>query len=198
MRFFKKNIVRSLLPHRLLSLCGAVCLLLCCGSAGAQEATLRDVVVTNSTTDLLLYCSVENGFSPDMLESVRNGIPITFTFFVRLEQHRTLLPDREIASFSFDHTISYDNLKEEYQVSFSGAGVKSETTASLGDAERMMTQVNGFKVVSLGELEPDAQYGLKVKVSLARKTLPLNFHYIVPFWHLWDLETEWYTVRFRY
>ncbi len=191
---------RRILPRPLLFLVGTLLFLCCWGSpaALAQEAVIRDVVVTNSAANLLLYCSVENGFTREMLEGVNNGIPITFTFYVRLDQRRSLLPDREVVSLSFDHTLTYDNLKEEYQVTLPGAGNQPFVSSSLKDAKRMMSQVNGFRVASLASLKPDVSYSLAIKASLARRTLPLNFQYIVPFWNLWNFETDWYTVQFRY
>ncbi len=164
----------------------------------AQDAAITEIVVTNSTTDLLLYCSVENSFTAEMEEGVRNGIPVTFTFFVNLDQDRAYLPDREVVSLSFDHTLSYDSLKEEYRLTLRGDNGKSVNISSFKEAKRLMAEVNGFKVVSLDSLTPDGEYTLAIKARLAKKTLPLNFHYIVPFWHLWDFETDWRTVQFRY
>ena len=164
----------------------------------ARDATIDEIVVTNSTTDLLLYCSVVNSFTAEMEKGVRNGIPVTFTFFVNLDQDRDFLPDREVASLSFDHSLSYDSLKEEYRLTFSGEDGKSVTTTSFDEAKRLMAEVNGFRVVSLRSLIPDGEYTLTIKARLEKKTLPLNFHYIVPFWHLWDFETDWRSVQFRY
>ena len=55
-----------------------------------------------------------------------------------------------------------------------------------------------FRVISLDRLDPEATYTLRVKVKLAKKTLPLYFHYLIPFSSLWDFETDWYTIDFRY
>ena len=62
----------------------------------------------------------------------------------------------------------------------------------------MMTEVNGVKVVDLSRLKPGNDYFLSVKARLERKTLPLFFHYLIPFWKLRDYETDWHYVEFRY
>lgn len=192
-------------PSRFLSVClrttmvALVAILLLSGRAAhAQEPAVDDVVVANSATHLLLYCAVNNGFTAEMEKGLHNGIPITFTFFVRLEQLRSMLPGRGVASFSFDQTLLYDNLKEEYRVTVGVGSGKTVTAKTLKEAKRLMAEVNGMKVVPLARLVPDAEYVLSVKARLDKKTLPLNFHYLVPFWHLWDFETQWNTVRFRY
>ena len=183
-------------------LCGALLVMACLVATPrvvyARDAAIGEIVIANSTTDLLLYCSVANSFTTEMEKGVRNGIPVTFTFFVNLDQDRAFLPDRQVASLSFDHTLSYDSLKEEYRLTFSGDAGKVVTTTSFEEAKRLMAEVNGFKVVPLGNLTPDGEYTLAIKARLAKKTLPLNFHYIVPFWHLWDFETDWRSVQFRY
>jgi hypothetical protein len=61
-----------------------------------------------------------------------------------------------------------------------------------------MSELNGVKIIERHELIPDVLYALHVKAILAEKTLPMNMHYIVPFISLWDFETDWRTIEFRY
>lgn len=164
----------------------------------AQDASLEEVIVTNSSKDVLLYLKATNAFASDMEEGIKNGIPVTFTFFVELYRIRTFWPDEEIVSATFDHTLTYDNLKEEYRVELFEKKGKTIRTKSLDEAKVLMTQVNGFTVTRLDALIPDEEYLLKAKALLAEKTLPLYFHYVIPFWKLWDFETDWYDVEFRY
>jgi hypothetical protein len=60
-----------------------------------------------------------------------------------------------------------------------------------------MSEINGFKVLPLDELEPKAPYTLRVKAKLARKTLPSSFRYLVPFSSPWDFETKWHELTLR-
>ena len=164
----------------------------------AQDAFIKDVVLTNSSKNLLLYFAVENAFTPEMEDAVRNGIPATFTFFVEIHRHRKAWLDQEIVSMTFDHTLSYDNLKEEYRIKIDDKKNKEIVTKSLAEAKAHMVEVNGLAVVSLGFLKAGEEYTLNVKARLAEKTLPLYFHYLIPFWKLWHFETDWYDVEFRY
>ena len=164
----------------------------------AQDASVKEVVLTNSNENLLLYFTVANAFTPEMEDAVRNGIPATFTFFVELHRYRKIWLDQEIVSITFDHSLSYDNLKEEYRIKFFEKKGKEIATKSLEEAKALMAEVNGITVTSLDLLSPDEEYLLKVKARLAEKTLPLYFHYLIPFWRLWDFETDWYDVEFRY
>jgi hypothetical protein len=167
------------------------------GSVLAKEASIADLVVSNSDTDLLLYLTVRDCFTAEMETGLHNGIPATFTFYVDLYQTRNAWPDRKIVSHVFDRTLTYDNLKEEYSI-ISSTNNKNATTQSLDQAKTLMSQVMDFNVIDLNRLDTEASYRLRVKVKLAKKTLPLYFHYLIPFSSLWDFETDWYTIEFRF
>jgi hypothetical protein len=166
-------------------------------SALAQNATIEELIVTNSSTDLLLFLTVNDAFTKQMEEGIKNGIPVTFNFYVKLERKRTWL-NQGLVSLQFDHTLSYDTLKEEYSIVRSELIGQTFRTKSLVEAKKAMAQLNGPPIAPLKALLPEAGYLLKVKAKLAEKTLPLYFHYVIPFWSLWDFETAWYTVEFRY
>ena len=166
-------------------------------SALAQNATIEELIVTNSSTDLLLFLTVNDAFTKQMEEGIKNGIPVTFNFYVKLERKRTWL-NQGLVSLQFDHTLNYDTLKEEYSIVRSELAGQTFRTKSLAEAKKAMAQLNGPPIAPLKALLPEAGYLLKVKAKLAEKTLPLYFHYVIPFWSLWDFETAWYTVEFRY
>jgi len=166
--------------------------------AFAQDATIEELIVTNSSTDLLLFLTVNNAFTRQMEEGIKNGIPVTFSFYVKLERKRNTWLNQELVSLKFDHTLSYDTLKEEYSIVRSELAGQTFRTKSLVEAKKIMAQLNGLNVSPLKILIPEAGYLLKVKAKLAEKTLPLYFHQVIPFWSLWDFETSWYTVEFRY
>jgi len=163
----------------------------------AEEAHLQDIVVTNSKTDLLVYFTVTDCFTPKMEEGVHNGIAATFTFYVNLYQIREAWPNRKIASHSFQHTLTYNNLREEYEIRFSETA-GSSSVKELAEAKAAMSEIDGFRVAPLADLTPDVPYRLEVKAKLARKTLPFYVHHLVPFVSLWDFETDWYSIEFRY
>jgi len=190
-------------PYRLLSIflkwsTPYIIILLLAQPVRAQNASIEDIIVNNSNTSLLLYLSVRNAFMPDMIKGVQNGIPASFTYYVKLEQIRQGWLDREVVAHSFTRTLTFDNLKEDYHVIFGDKKDKEVITKSLDEAQTLMTELNGFEVVPLKEITRDSHYVLKVKAGLAKKTLPLYFHYLIPFWRLWDFETDWYVVEFRY
>lgn len=172
-------------------------------SAWAKEndknPNIADILITSSQTDLLLFCTIRNSFMPEMVEGVHNGIPITFTFLVKLEKIIKNWPDSTLAELSIQHTLTYDPIKQKYTVSLSERNAARPTvTDSIEKAMEVMSELSGIRIIRLAELEPDKPYALHVKAVLAEKTLPLKMHYIVPFISLWNFETDWRAIEFTY
>lgn len=171
------------------------------GQISAQDdisPELKDIIVTTSNTDLLLFAAVLNSFTPEMITGVQNGIPITFTFYVELNKLRSNWLDSSLVNTTITHTMTYNSLKEEYQIHHSNKNGKMQTTRSLKEAKELMAELNSVRVISLDQLQPEAQYALRLKATLEKNTLPLGMHYLLPFTSLWDFETDWRTVEFRY
>jgi hypothetical protein len=157
----------------------------------AQEASITDFTVTNSEKQMVLYLTVTDCFTDDMVAAIHNGIPATFTFYVDILRRRPKWPDMKIASLEFEHIMDYDSLKREYRIRRNEKGDYKLTT-SLADAKTLMSEINGYTILPLEELQPGFTYTVRVKAKLARKTLPLYFHYLIPFISLWDFETDWH------
>ena len=159
-----------------------------------QEATITDFTVSNSENSLLLYFTVADWFTEDMGAAISNGIPVTFAFTVEIYEVRDRWPDKKILENEFNHVLEYDNLKKEYHIK---RNEKKDTrvTTSLAEARVIMSEVNGFKVLPLAELNRGPTYTLRVKAKLARKTLPPSFHYLIPFSSPWDFETKWHELK---
>jgi hypothetical protein len=172
-----------------------ICGLLPFSALARDQAQLKDMFVTDSESALLLYFRVTNAFSAEMEEGIKNGIPVSFTFYIELLQAKNGWPDKDIVSRVFDHTLTYDNLKEEYLVSF-GETKKIIAVSSLAEAEKLMVEIHDYKLAELIDLMPAVSYKARLKVRLAKKTLPLNFQYVIPFWNLWEFETDWYELDF--
>ena len=163
----------------------------------AQEATITDFTVSNSESQLLLYLSLQDCFTEEMVTAVHNGIPATFTFYVELYQTRKAWPDKKISTHTFNHIMDYDSLKKEYRIQ-RAENKDDKLTSSLADAKTLTSEINGFEFFPLAQLDTDSEYLVKVKAKLAKKTLPLYFHYLIPFSSLWDFETDWHTLVFHF
>ncbi|NTV12536.1 MAG: DUF4390 domain-containing protein [Desulfobulbaceae bacterium] len=165
--------------------------------AVVEKAVVRDLVVANSSRDLLLYCQVGDVFRPEMETGVLNGIPASLTFLVALREMKGGQPGRQLAELTLNHTLSYDALREEFRLNLTETP-EVRICTKLDRARKLLSEVNGAKVIALTALNPGTIYDLAVKVRLERKSLPLFLNYLVPFWQLGDYESDWYHVQFKY
>lgn len=187
-------LLRACLPLLLLLLA------LAWSTAGAEDENkpvIADITITASGGKLLLSAAVKNCFTKEMLEGVHNAIPVTFRFKISLERNRSYWLNQTIQEMSINHTLSYDPLRREYQIDFSEKK-QPQTTRSLAEAERMMAELKSVELAQLNELSSGASYALHTKATLAENTLPLSMHSIIPFTSLWNFETDWRVIEFKY
>jgi len=168
------------------------------GPAMAKDAYLSDFVVTNTRDHLLVYFTVNNCFTPEMNNAIESGIETTFTFFVQLHENRDLIWDRKIADLEVNHSIKYDSLKKVYSVRFSEDNNREVTARTFEEAKKLMAEVVALKVVPMHQLKKGKRYQLQMMAQLDKIRLPFYLHYVLFFLSLWDFETDWYAVDFRY
>jgi hypothetical protein len=164
----------------------------------AAEATLANIIVTNTQDDLLVFFEIKGSFTREMEEAILNGIPTTFNIFIKLYRSRTLWLDASISDIKLEHNIKYDSLKNEFRVRRSEDNHKELIFKDFEEAKRAMAQIKNIQVVPLTELRARSKYQLRVKAELEKVQLPLYLHYVLFFVSMWDFETDWYTVDFTY
>ncbi len=163
-----------------------------------RQATISELTATTSETHLIMFGTLVNSFTSEMLETLNSGIPLHFSFFIELHKIEEGWPEEQITALNFQHIMTFDTLKEMYRVTTEENNNKEQSFKSLFDAQKIVNEINGAKVVNLNELVPDTHYKLKIKAELFKKTLPLSLNSIFPFLTWWDIETEWHSIEFKY
>jgi hypothetical protein len=166
-------------------------------TVSADNATIRDLLVTNNASHLLVYARVTNCFTKEIEAAILAGVPTTFTFILELFQERSGWLDKKLIQMTLRHTIKYDNVKKLFYVSADG---EREATAfpDFESAKRSMADLNGVPLVPLTALRKNAHYYVLSKVKLDKVRLPLHLEYLFFFVSLWDFETDWYREGFSY
>jgi hypothetical protein len=165
--------------------------------AEAQEATTSDISISSNKDSLLLDFKANDSFTPEMNKAIRNGIPATFNFFVRLYEIRDFQFDKKIVDLKVTHELRYDSLKKTYAVTLA----EQNKVLEIGDfekAKRVMSQISGIRVTNLNKLKRGHRYQVQAMAELNKIRLPSYLHYIFFFLSLWDFETEWHTIEFTY
>jgi hypothetical protein len=198
-RIMLKIILYMLLqiPRQAACLLFVVVLLFSTSAMAEQEPVIDDIIISTANGKLLLFAMVAHCFTDEMLEGVRNGIPLTFRFDIELNKVRNNWFDANLVGHNINHTLSYDPLKEEYQVAFAEKD-RPEVTRSLQEAKQMMAELNELELIELKELVSGSPYSLNIKTTLVENTFPLGMHSIIPFTSLWNFETDWRIIEFSY
>jgi len=164
----------------------------------SANARLTDIVVTNTRDHLIVYFSVADCFTEDMEKAINNGVSTTFTFFVKLWGVREWWWDDNIADIKVSHEIRYDSLKKVYVLRLSSSDNKPVYIKDFEEAKKLMSEIVGLKVTELRNLQRGKRYQISMMAELDKIRLPFYFHYVFFFLSLWDFETDWYTVDFKY
>lgn len=166
-------------------------------SLSADNAGIRDILVTNNANHVLVYARVTNSFTKDIEAAIMAGVPTTFTFLLDLFQERSWWLDRKLSRTTVRYTIKYDNVKKLFLVSADGEK-EANSFPDFESAKRAMTDLNGVPVAQLKTLKRNENYYVLIKAKLDKVRLPLHMEYVFFFVSLWDFETDWYRERFFY
>ncbi len=163
-----------------------------------RKATFKEVTATTSDTHLLVFGTLNNSFTPEMTAILHSGIALKFSFFIDLYKTKENWPDEQVISLTFQHTMSYDTLKENYRITLEEDNNKVFAFKSLAEAQKVFNELNGAKVIVLKQLIPDNRYKIKIRAELYQKTLPLTLHNVLPFLSWWDVSTDLHTIELKY
>jgi len=164
----------------------------------AAEARVTDLLITNTSENLVVYLKLENCFTKKIEKAILAGIPTTFTFVLELYRERSHWFDKKESILEVKHTIKYDNVKKILYVVSAGDGNKPEQFKDFSRAKAAMSELNGAVFTPLKRMTKGDRYYLRVKAKLEEVHLPLNLEYVLFFVSLWDFETDWLRQDFVY
>ncbi len=160
------------------------------GSSLAEDARM-DGVRVDYDSELRLSFVVKDAFTQDIEEAIKSGIPTTFTFIVKLHRVRNLWPDKHVGTWEFGHTVKYDTLKEEYELTLEESG-RVLTTKDAGEMKRLMVTGLDAALQPKPQLSSGQSYELRLMAELDPVELPFLLDYMLFFVKLWDFETDWH------
>ena len=160
-------------------------------AAARTEAEIIDVRTAQEDSAVKVSFAVRNCFTPEMEKAILSGVVTTFRFLAVLEKPGPPLFAEKIVDVSFEHTIRYDRLRNEFVVTQQEHRQKVLTSGDLEEAKSWMSTVQDLSLIPLWRLRKGETYQLALKAELSKVRLPLFFRYIFFFVSLWDFETSW-------
>ena len=166
--------------------------------AYAQQAHLKDIVISNTAGNVVVSFKLEGAFSPEMKEAILKGTPITLTFLVALYEVQRLWVDKKIADIRIDHIIKYNALKEDFMIKRSWEIDKVLTTQSFDEAQELVTQISNLEFLPSNWLENGKHCQIRLKAKLSTTNLPFHLRRVLFFSPPRDFETDWYIFDYNY
>ncbi len=144
--------------------------------------------------DLLLDFRVQDALDERLLDTLDSGLPVRFTYWVRVTRPRELARDEVVVDLRLVRVLEKDNLKNRFRVSLEGGGDPRDV-GTLPEAVAAMGGVEGLPLLPLEQLNGRRPLVLHVKAQLQKFQLPFRLHYLFAFVSVLDVETDWYVVE---
>jgi hypothetical protein len=167
--------------------------LLCLSIPGeAAMAKITDIIITQSSGNLLVYAALRDAFTKEIEEGIVNGVPTSFTFYLRLLRERSVWADEEVISLIVKQTVAYDLLKDEFSfTSQNGNQTQTLISKNFADIRRWMSSLEGVKLISYQNLKPKELYYVQVRAEIRSIKLVFPLNILLFFVSFWDFDTPW-------
>jgi hypothetical protein len=156
----------------------------------AREASV-DRLFVGVKPNLNLSFVIKDAFKPEIEEAIKSGIPTTFTIFVELNRVRRLWPDKTVKKWSFKHTVKYDNLKDDYEVTLEEFDKKIRTN-DFEEMKRLMVTGSAIELITQKPIREGARHTIRMMAQLDTIKLPFLVRHMLFFVKIWDFKTDWY------
>ena len=141
----------------------------------------------------VLDADIEFRFSPEALEALDNGVPLTIVFHFQVRSADAWIWDDSVSDLRLRYAIRYKPLSERYEV-YRLPGDRGRSFVSREAAIAALGELRGLQLVAQERLDPEGDYLLHMKAELDIEELPLPLRaiaYLRPAWKLGSSWTEW-------
>lgn len=160
-------------------------------SAQARDAFLIKEVKTRLEEGIfVLDADIEFRFSPEALEALDNGVPLTIVLHFQVRSADAWIWEDSAADLRLHYAVRYKPLSERYEV-YRLPGDRGRSFVSREAAIAALGELRGLQVVAAARLDPDTQYQLHMKAELDIEELPLPLRPMAYLRSAWKLGSSW-------
>jgi len=155
----------------------------------AEKPEIRDLSATREGDRVVVSYRVVDGFSPETMERVDSGIPVSFRHRLEIVSDRALplIPDRVRAKVVVETTAQYDALTRRYtllrrtEVRSSKRRLapppveETRVTPSVDEMRAWMTELDGIEVWDPARPLAGNELSVRVETAVGRRYLLLIF-----------------------
>ncbi|MCL4791673.1 MAG: DUF4390 domain-containing protein [Gammaproteobacteria bacterium] len=164
--------------------------------APVSHAQETDIVIRDIRTELkdqvwYLSARVDYQLNRQMLDALQNGIRLTFSLQVEVNQVRNWLPDSEVVALQREYELSWQPLSRGYLVRDTGSDAQTAHSTLFAALHELGT-ISDLPLVDTSLLDPDARYEISLRTLLDQQSLPAPLR-MLAFWNDdFSLESDWH------
>lgn len=159
----------------------------------AEGLSVQDIVVSGEKNEVRLSSVLRGDIDDDITETIKSGIPITFTYHVELHRKKAVWFDTIVLSMTIKNTVKYDNLKKEYKLTQTvDKEIQESISKDIQEVKQWMRRLDKVKIAGYSELEYDKTYYIKVKAELKSIKFIFPLNYVLFFFSFFDEDTSWH------
>lgn len=149
------------------------------------ETQLMDHVVR-------LNAGFEFNFSPELIEALENGVPITLNIEMEIFRSRNYWRDDGIARVVQKYRVTYSELTRRYVLDNLNSGTHF-TLPSLDSVLWVISGLSGFPLLDRSLLRSRAKYYYRIRLGVDVDSLPVPLRVMAYISSRWHLTSDWYT-----
>lgn len=134
--------------------------------AGA-ELSIADLNVFLNDFDLTVQLVLVDAIPASFLESLQSGIAMEARLVVELWQYTRFWRDTLIHQRAVERQLTYNVLAKEYKVSTTGEDREPYLTKDLREAQRVLSDVRGLKLVHMSKLDPRELFYVRTRAEVS-------------------------------
>lgn len=161
-------------------------------SEGEEHFTVQSAQTTLVEGVYLLDARIDYDFTPDVLEALDSGVPLTLAVQMEIVQTDSWLWDTEFAAVEQRYRLEYHALTEQYRITHLSSGAQYNFP-SRATAISALGNISNFPLLDKKLLIPSEEYSGRMQASLDVETLPTPLRLLAYFSSEWDLTSDWYT-----
>jgi hypothetical protein len=151
-----------------ISVCLAPIIAVVAVAAVAAQPRIGDFSVRLGDHDLTVDAVVFEAIPLSFGEGMKSGLPAHLRLRVELWQHNRMWPDRLLETRSIDRQIVYNVVTQEFQVaSLAGETRDTYTSRRLVDAQRVLSELRGVKLLPASPLDPAELFYVRIRAEVA-------------------------------
>jgi hypothetical protein len=155
--------------------------------AAAPVPAISDISGTIRGGEARVRFTLQNAFTPEMVEALKSGIEISFKTTVEVERIYRRWFNRPMGRVRYTRSVRYDALARVYRLH------RDDGDELLADVLSALDRMTRFEVAVpvTGDVEKGKPYRARVRAKLDKVGLSEPLRSIFFFSSLWDVETDW-------